>query len=81
MNLIPKMKKPLPKEKFSCPQSQQLHRLAIFELCDRISSLKRKKFVKRFLPVHMGPMTNILRKKNYGRNSRDTVPESDLVFI
>ena len=36
-------------------------------------SLRLNIFAKPFLPVHMGPSLNILRKK-IGRKSRDTVP-------
>ena len=49
-----------------------------------ISSQKRKIFAKPFLPVHMGPRSNLLRKKN-GQKSRDTVPLTDpdlgLIFV
>ena len=36
---------------------------------------KTKKFAKPFLPVRLGPRSNLLRSKN-GRKSRDTVPLS-----
>ena len=47
------------KEKIACLGSQRLREHAIFELCNQISSQKRK-LAKSFLPVHMGPRTNLL---------------------
>ena len=35
---------------------------------------KTKRFVKPFLPVHMGPMSDLLSKTYNGRISRDTGP-------
>ena len=38
---------------------------------------KNKKVAKPFLPVHMGPRSNLLSQKN-GKKSRDTVPLRDI---
>ena len=40
--------------------------------------MKTKKCAKSFLPVYMGPRSNLLSKKN-GQKSRDTVPFKVLI--
>ena len=48
-------KSPYLKKKTACPLRHWLRGHAIFELCDRISSWKRKRFAKPFLSVNLGP--------------------------
>ena len=48
---------------FTRPPDQQLRGYPIFKLCNWISSRKQKRFEKPFLPVHMGPRSNLLSKK------------------
>ena len=64
-------KTPHPK-KVACLQSERLRGLAIFELCDQISSRKQK-LAKLFMSVHMGPKKNLVSQKNY-QKSCATVP-------
>ena len=55
------------------PRSGWLRGNAIFELCELNIFAKTKKFSKLFLPVYIGPRSNMLSKK-ICRKSRDTVP-------
>ena len=63
------MKTSVSKEKFMCPRR-------FFELCDGISSQKWKnsRNSSSFLPVQMGPRSNLLSKTINGRKSCNTVP-------
>ena len=55
-----------------CPRSQGLRRHAIFELCDRISSRKRKNSGNCFC-LFIWAQVEYFKQKN-GQKSRDTVP-------
>ena len=66
--IICKYECPLPKEKFACRESD------FWTLRSNVFA-KTNKFAKPILPVHMGPMSNLLSNKNNGRKSvPDTVP-------
>ena len=62
------MKTLFSKEKFVCLHSQQLRDFRTLR-----SNILTKKLVKPFLPVHKGPSSNLLSKKNWSK-SRNTLP-------
>ena len=60
------------------PQNSKIGCLRNQRLCGHTFFPNTKKFAKIFLPVHMGPRTNILSKKMF-KKSRDTVPLMQMI--
>ena len=67
------MKIAISKEYVACPLKQRLCGYAIFDVCNRIYSRKRKSSGNRFCLFIYGP-GGIFKRQKIGKNSCDTVP-------